>query len=273
MRREERSGSGSEAILARIRNALVHADEILQEFTPGDIEARRKEGGDPVTAADLALDKVLREDLLAPGDGWLSEETADNADRLDRSRIWVVDPIDGTKEFVTGIPEWCVSIGYVEEGEAVAGGIFNRATGESIIGSIEAGVRLNGEPVRARATGELDGALVLASRSEVNRGEWERFGGGPFTLRPMGSVAYKLGLVAAGLADATWTLVPKNEWDIAAGVALIRAAGGESRTLQWERPRFNRKSTLLNGLVACGPNLLPKIGAMLGLPSSAEQPS
>jgi len=257
--------SQAREILERIEQAIAIADGVLKGYTPGAIEAQRKAGGDPVTEADLAVDAVLRRTLLRDGEGWLSEETADRPDRLRARRVWVVDPIDGTREFVQGIPEWCVSIGYIVDGEAVAGGIHNRVAGQTVLGSLTTGVRLNGSPVRAKDASRLAGSVVLASRSEVNRGEWERFRGAPFTVRPCGSVAWKLGQVASGQAEATWTLVPKNEWDVAAGTALVRAAGGEVRTRDWGHPRFNREKTLLEGLIACGAALIAEIGDYLGL--------
>ena len=102
--------------LARIREALHRGAEALAPFTPGAIDAVVKEGGDPVTEADLAVNSILRQVLPEPGDGWLSEETADGVDRLACSRVWIVDPVDGTREFIAGIPEWCMSIGLVEDG-------------------------------------------------------------------------------------------------------------------------------------------------------------
>ena len=89
---------------------------------------------------------MLRQNLLRDGEGWLSEESVDDLSRLEKSRVWVVDPLDGTREFVKGIPEFCVSIGYVENGRPVAGGICNPATNETFIGSIETGVLYNGKP-------------------------------------------------------------------------------------------------------------------------------
>src|SRR5207245_1834007 len=85
-------------------------------------------------------------------------------------RVWVVDPLDGTREFVAGIPEWCVSIGLVENGEAIAGGICNPATGETFIGSLESGLTYNGRRARCSQKSSLSGAIILASRSEVKRG-------------------------------------------------------------------------------------------------------
>src|SRR5580692_11492908 len=212
-------------ILERIHSALEASRKIFARFTPGAIEADYKVGHDPVTEADRALDAILRKELLRQGEGWLSEESVDDPIRLQCSRVWVVDPLDGTREFVKGIPEFCVSIGFVENGRPVAGGIYNPATDETFLGSIDSGVTYNGKLSQPSRRTSLDGALVLASRSEVKRGEWKPFESASFTVRPMGSVAYKLALVSAGLADITFTLTPKNEWDVVAGAALVRSAG------------------------------------------------
>ena len=236
--------------LARIEEALLKAADILRAFPMGATKAERKGQNDIVTAADHAVNKLLLEVLPQPGDGWVSEETADDPSRLDRNRVWIVDPLDGTREFVEGLPEWCVSIGLVEGGRPVAGGILNPATDELVIGSVEDGVTLNGKPASLRATSEIDGMLVLASRSEVRRGEWDVFQQAPFQVKPLGSVAYKLALVAAGAADSTWTLTPKHEWDVAAGAALVRAAGGIVKTLDGQEPIFNRPKLLLDGFLA-----------------------
>src|SRR5205085_12573498 len=139
-------------------------------------------------------------------------------------------------------------------GHPFAGGIYNPATQETFIGSLETGVTYNGKPARASQRTTLEGATVLASRSETKRGEWESFKNAPFKIRPMGSVAYKLARVSAGLADLTFTLTPKNEWDIAAGVALIASAGGFVQTLH-SPLSCNRKDSLIDGLIACGPIL------------------
>jgi len=236
--------------LGRIEAALAAASALLARFVPGAVEAQYKSPHDPVTEADRAVDELLRGLLVRNGEGWFSEETVDDLERLDRKRVWLVDPLDGTREFVAGIPEWCVSIGLVEEGKAVAGGIANPATGEIFLGSLPSGVEYNGRPVRTSTKTSLKRARVLASRSEVKRGEWERFQGERFTIQPVGSIAYKLALVAAGLADATWTFAPKNEWDVAAGVALVEAGGGFVLNLAGSPLTFNNRVPLLSGLVA-----------------------
>jgi myo-inositol-1(or 4)-monophosphatase len=253
----------SKETLERIHAALEAARTVLNGFTPGAIEAKFKVGDDPVTAADRAVDVVLKKNLLRPGEGWLSEETVDDFSRLDKERVWVVDPLDGTREFVQGIPEFCVSIAMVENGVPIAGGICNPATDELILGSRDTGVTYNGKPAQPSQRKDLRRALVLASRSEVKRGEWKQFESAEFNIRPMGSVAYKLGLVAAGRADLTFTLVPKNEWDVAAGAALVESAGGWTLKLDQSPLRCNQKDPLISGLLAGGPFLRDPLLAML----------
>lgn len=263
MIREKMGASSYREILQRIEAALDAARTVFARFTPGAIKTEFKIGHDPVTEADRAVDAVLRESLLREGEGWLSEETADNPSRLDKARVWIVDPLDGTREFVMGLPEFAVSIGFVENGVPVAGGIYNPATQETFLGALDAGVLYNRQPARASQRSTFEGALILASRSEVKRGEWKPFEHGPFKIQPMGSIAYKLALVAAGRADATFTLTPKNEWDVVAGVALVKSAGGFIATLEKADLTANRRNPLLSGLLASGPLLKDHLLALV----------
>ena len=249
--------------LERIHSALQAGRDVLNRFTPGAIDAEYKAGHDPVTEADRAVDAVLKKHLLRDGEGWLSEETIDDPSRLSKRRVWVVDPLDGTREFVQGIPEFCISIAMVEDGLPIAGGICNPASDELILGSRDTGVTYNGSPSQPSQRRDLQGALVLASRSEVKRGEWKQFESAEFNIRPMGSVAYKLALVAAGRADLTFTLVPKNEWDVAAGAALVESAGGWTLKLDHTPLRCNQKDPLISGLLAGGPFLRTPLLALL----------
>lgn len=236
--------------LQRIAEALHAAAALLKARSGGAVRAERKENGDLVTSAERAVDRLLCKLLVRNGEGWLSEESKDDLSRLGKQRVWIVDPLDGTQEYVSGIPEWCISIGLAEQGRAVAGGIYNPAKDELFLGSLETNLTARGTRARTRRPQTGNGIVVLASRSEVNRGEWERFQKAPFKVRPVGSVAYKLALVAAGAADATWTLVPKHEWDVAAGVALVLAAKGTVNTTLGIPPVFNRREPLFEGLVA-----------------------
>jgi myo-inositol-1(or 4)-monophosphatase len=253
-------------IIERIEQALKASSDIAKQFIDQKLKVQYKEDWDPVTEADREVNVALREFLLRDEEGWLSEETTDDRTRLERQAVWIVDPIDGTREFIQGIPEWAISVAYVVDGRPVAGGICNPASDEFIIGSINTGVTYNGSPANKMSDRQrLEGALILGSRSEAKRGEWDRFNTAVFQVRHVGSVAYKLGLVAAGIGDATWTLVPKHEWDVAAGVALVHAAGGFTRGIDLRDLMFNQPQPVYKGLVACPFSLKNEIEKLLGL--------
>jgi myo-inositol-1(or 4)-monophosphatase len=256
---------GEAEVLERIEQALKAAAEIAKQFINQKLTVHYKEDWDPVTEADRLVNETLKEVLLFNDEGWLSEETTDDLSRLDQQKVWIIDPIDGTREFIQGIPEWAISVAYVIDGKPIAGGICNAASDETVIGSLNTGVSYNGSPARMSKRDTLTGAVILGSRSEAKRGEWDRFNNDVFTVRHVGSVAYKLGLVAAGIGDATWTLVPKHEWDVAAGVALIHSAGGYARGLSVPDLPFNQEKPIFEGLVACPASLKHEIEGKLGL--------
>lgn len=253
--------------IEHIRRALSAAGELLLRLS---LEAEtnghrfeRKPDGQPVTQADLDADELLRSMLPRAGEGWLSEETVDDHSRLEFERVWIVDPLDGTKEFLEDVPEWSISVALVEDGEAVAGGIFNPRRDEMVVGALDEGCFLGDRPCHVSRRDQLDGATAVASRREVRRGQWEPYAAEGIEVVPTGSVAYKLALVACGRADLTGTLWPKSEWDVAAGAALVRAAGG----VVW-RPddaplRFNQPDTRLPGIIACPPPLESAIRRLL----------
>jgi myo-inositol-1(or 4)-monophosphatase len=226
------------------------AGAAIMNYYRADFDVANKSPDNPVTDADFAADTLLKERLLArlPEAGWLSEETVDSPDRLDKSLVWVVDPLDGTKEFVMGIPEFAVSVALVEDGQPILGVVYNPAAEEMFYAERGGPVFFNGEPATVSPRTELQGAAIDASRSERKRGEFEPFEQ-MLTIRTLGSIAYKLARVAAGHCDATWSRGPKNEWDICAGVLLIEAAGGTAVDLDDAAFTFNRPRTKVNGII------------------------
>ncbi len=232
------------------------AGAIVRRWYEGDYTVRQKSKDNPVTEADLEANACIQRMVRSafPDDGWLSEESRDSDERLGKARVWIVDPLDGTKEFVNHIPEFCVCIGLVEHEAPVLGVSYNPVREELFAGARGYGVTLNAAPVQVSSTNDIAAASFLASRSESARGEWDEFQSS-LHVALTGSVAYKLALIAAGRGDATFSLTPKNEWDICAGAALITEAGGRI-TDQYNRPlRFNQRETRLPGLVASNPQL------------------
>ena len=238
--------------LKAAHTAALEAGAILvNHWNERGFTVNEKSRDNPVTTADFEADHKLKEILHDgfPGYGWLSEETADNGDRLARDRVWIVDPLDGTKEFIKGVPEFVVAIALADRGVPVLGITYNPITHELFWGGRGLGCHLDGASVHVTATARLADATVLASRSETARGEWKPYEG-LLQARAVGSVAYKLALVAAGRADATFTLKPKSEWDVAAGAALLAAAGGRITDIGGRDLHFNQQSVKLTGLVA-----------------------
>jgi len=235
----------AEVLEAEIRKA---GHGILEIAAQG-FEVFTKIGDDPVTVADLAADASLKKGLLAafPETGWLSEETVDNPARLQKELVWIVDPIDGTREFAAGIPEYAVSVALVQNGNPVVAAVYNPPKDELYTARAGKGAWLNG----VRLSGDRavsDPPVMLASRSEVKRGEWAQFDD-LVQIHICGSIAYKLALIAGGEADGTFSLGPKNEWDIAAGVLLVQETGGVATDKTGKAFRFNSPKTLVNGIV------------------------
>ena len=217
--------------------------------------AREKSHDNPVTAADLEANAAICERLRAafPDDALLSEETADRPDRLSAERVWIVDPLDGTKEFVEGVPQFAVSVALAVRGQPVAGCVYDPSTRESFWAALGAGARLGATPIGVTRERDLAKAVVLSSRTEMKRGQVEPFRGLVARIEPVGSVALKLAWVAAGRADLWLSAAPKSEWDVCAGDLLVREAGGVFEALGRGARTYNQSDVLLQPLLAAGP--------------------
>jgi len=234
-------------------NAAIEAGILIMNYYKTDYEIRDKGYHNPVTTADHAADSRLKEILMVarPNYGWLSEETVDSPERLSKDRVWVVDPLDGTKEFIEGVPNFVVSIALVENGDPIVGVLYNPVTKETFTAAKGEGAFLNGKSIFCTAKENVSEMVILNSRSETRRGLWKSYGNTFGELKAIGSVAYKLGLTAAGQADIFASLRPKNEWDICAGNCIINEAGGKLIDLKGNRVIFNREKTLIEpGLIA-----------------------
>ena len=246
--------SDTDNYLARIAAALEESVELASTFSPSSVYVQHKGWDGPVTEADHALDELLHDTLVRPGEGWLSEETVDDGHRIGMERVWVVDPIDGTRGFLAGRPEWCVSVAMSVDGVIGAAGIVNPWANETFLAARGGDMTLNGQTARVNDHAELSSDVtVLGSRAEIRWGMWNRFHGAPFKVQTLGSIAYKMALVAAGKADAVISLEPKNEWDVAAGALLVEAAGGVVTDADGRPMQFNRRDTLIDGVIAAGP--------------------
>ena len=232
--------------------ARAAGDEVLRMRKDG-LRYGRKEGWELVSEADIRASEMLHDALAKrfPLDGWLGEEHADTAERLGRERVWVVDPIDGTREYLQGLPEFAVSVGLVVNGVPALGVVYNpaaeRMTAACCLGAEE---RLPGR--------ELAKYDVLIGRGEAR---WDDIPPLPGKARTIGvgSVAYRLALVATNTGDAAVTASGRSEWDVAAGIALCLAAGLRVTDIFGAPLRFNQQEPTVRGMIVAEPGLHERI--------------
>lgn len=227
----------------------------------------KDDGQGPVSEADLVVDKLLRETLLAarPGYGWLSEETTDDTARLAADRVFIVDPIDGTRAFVAGKDGFAHSLAVAEGGRVIAGVVYLPRKGLSYTAARGRGARLNGAPIRPSARSALNGARVLAAQPQLAAGLWP--GGVPPVERHFcSSLAYRLCLVAEGRFDAMVTLRDAWEWDIAAGSLVGEEAGVMLSDREGGALAFNSPSAMTRGVIAATPGIHGGFLARLAVP-------
>lgn len=206
----------------------------------------------PVSEADIAVNDLLRSRLTAatPDYGWLSEESADDAARLSRQRVWVVDPIDGTRSYLAGREDWCVSLALVERAAPVIGAVFVPVSGEMFLAARGAGATLNGRPIRASSGTRLDPTRLVGPKPLI-----ERLGDAlePGAIHPrIGSLALKICRAAEGRLDAAFAGGQSQDWDLAAADLIVHEAGGAMTTLAGEPIVYNRPEVGHETLVAAG---------------------
>jgi myo-inositol-1(or 4)-monophosphatase len=249
------AASELELLEAAAREAGALAREL--SLKPLEIESKGEAG--PVTNVDRAVDAMLELKLLSkrPDYGWLSEETPDKPEyRIGKPRTFMLDPIDGTAALIGKVPQWTICIGLVEDERAFAGVVYNPMTDEIFSGAVGHGAMFNGRPMRASKQKTLEGARMIGPKRRFADKRWPT----PWPKMEIierQSIAYRLALIAAGMGDATILFGWKHEWDIAAGAALVEAAGGRVSDL-WGGPlKFNNALPRVPGVAAGSANLHP----------------
>jgi len=241
-----------EAAQAAGKLAVLRRHQGLKIWSKGD--------AGPVTDADIAVNDLLQDRLRSarPDYGWLSEETADGPERLQKKKLFVVDPIDGTVAFMKGQPWWTVAIAVVEDGVPTAAVVHAQVMHETFEATLGGGAKLNGEPIHASDATSLDDASMLADAKLFDRPIWPD----PWPVMRFdkrNSIAYRIALVGAGAFDAAMALSPKWDWDVCAG-ALIAEEAGAKCTDHLGRPyHFNRPDPRQPSLVCAAPALHPLI--------------
>ncbi len=262
--------------LELLEEAAREAGAMARELSLKPLEIQSKGEAGPVTNVDFAVDAMLELKLLSkrPDYGWLSEEAPDKLDyRIGKERTFMLDPIDGTAALISKVPQWTISIGLIEGERAYAGAIYNPMTDEMFVGAVGHGAMLNGRPIRTTAAATLEGAHMIGQKSRFADKRWAT----PWPTMDVierQSIAYRMALVAAGSGDATLLFGWKSEWDVAAGAAIIEAAGGTVTDLWGEPLKFNNEVPRVPGVAAAGAALHPLlIERTKSLPDPREQAS
>ena len=238
---------------------MREAGALARKLTSKPLEVQTKGQLGPVTNVDFAVDALVAEMLQAarPDYGWLSEESPDDpAQRMDAARTFMIDPIDGTAAMIAKAPQWTISLGIVEGERPFAGAIYNPMTDEMYLGADGVQATLNGRPVAASVRTSLEGATMVGQRFRFSDRRWKT----PWPAMQIverQSIAYRLATVASGQADATALFGWKNDWDVAAGAAIVAAAGGRVSDL-WGAPlQLNQQRPRVPGVAAAGAALHP----------------
>ncbi|HEY6353302.1 MAG TPA: 3'(2'),5'-bisphosphate nucleotidase CysQ [Burkholderiaceae bacterium] len=245
-----------DADITLLNAAVREAGALALRYFRTALAVWQKAGGTPVSEADIAVDRHLRQRLCGerPDYGWLSEETEDDAARLERGRVWVVDPIDGTRAFLEGVPHFCHAAALVENGAPLASVLFNPAEDRFYEAVANRGARLNGAPIRVSDRQEITGCRMAAFGPMFKHPAWQQ----PWpemAIIQRDSVAWRLALVASGDADAAMGLNTKNDWDLAAADLMVREAGGAVTTHDGKPLAFNNPVPQQPSFLAAGPSL------------------
>jgi myo-inositol-1(or 4)-monophosphatase len=235
----------------RLERICQEAGQMAMRQWPGEghaLEMWEKSPGNPVCAADLAVDAFLRRELgaLLPAAGWLSEETVDHPERLEKGLCWLVDPIDGTRDFIRGRKGWAVSVALISAGRPLLGSLVAPARGEVWSATAGQGAWRNGGRLQASTRKSLPGARVPAD--SLPKPDQDLV-----MVDKPNSIALRIAMVAADEADLVATLRWGYEWDVAAATLIAREAGAAVSDVFGHPLAYNKRDPRAFGLVVCAP--------------------
>jgi myo-inositol-1(or 4)-monophosphatase len=235
-----------------LASVVREAGDFARAALANPIKTWVKEHNSPVSEVDIAVNHLLKERLatLVPEAGWLSEESEDDPARLAASRLWIVDPIDGTRSFIAGRPDWTISVALVEGSRPVVAGLYAPVSEELFLAVAGAGATRNGTPIKATPGDMIDGARIAGPRGFLDRLATVV---PPFAVLPkIQSLALRLARVADGTLDAALAGRTSRDWDLAAADLLVHEAGGALTTVGGTKLAYNRISTVHDDLIAAG---------------------
>jgi len=235
---------------ARLAQALRDGGAIALGFFRGQLRSWTKEHDSPVSEADIAVDELLRERLPQAGDGWLSEESAASPDRAASRRIWIVDPIDGTRAYIAGREDWCISAALVVAGRPVLSGLYAPVTDELFLATAGVGATRNGAAMAVSAGATLAGTRLAGPKRILDT--MTAHDPTMVAVPRIHSLALRIARVGTGEIDGAIAGGSSHDWDLAAADLLVHEAGGAMTTLAGDEVIYNRPAPVHAPLVAAG---------------------
>lgn len=251
--------------LGLLVDAAKAAGALSLDYFGQPVKQWAKDDDTPVSEADLAVDKLLHDRLRSarPAYGWLSEETEDDRERLRKKRLFVVDPIDGTRAFLKGRPHYCISLAVVEDDQPIVAALFNPATDELFTARAGHGAQLNGKAIKPTKRSKIEGAHLIGHEGLYRHPSWPEPWPDDITISTINSIAYSVALVASGQMDGSVSLTGKSDWDLAAADLIMREAGGKATTHMGDGYIYNQVQTRHLNIISAGPALHKKLLAQV----------
>lgn len=247
--------------LELLKRAALAAGTLSLDYFGKPVKQWSKDDDTPVSEADIAVDNLLHDILTTarPDYGWLSEETEDDPARLRKDRVFVVDPIDGTRAFLKGKPHYCVSLAVVEDGLPITAVLYNPATKEMFTAELGKGAFLNGKPIKPSDHSTIEGAHLIGHEGLYRHPAWPKPWPKSITISNINSIAYTIALVASGQMDGSVSLTGKSDWDLAAADLIMKEANGKATTHKGNGYIYNQKETRHLNVISAGPKLHKKL--------------
>ncbi len=241
------------------KNAILHAGKMAKEFKK-KISVTYKSENQPVTNADLAIDNYLKSffNQNTPSYGWVSEETNDNGSRLSSNFFWCLDPIDGTRSYINGKPEYTISLALIKNHQPILGYVFNPETEELFYAKKNGGAFCNDKKIVVSKINDISSSKFAISSSEVKKLKKFNFFDN-YNIVEMGSIAYKIALVAKGKIDVAISFTKKNDWDLAASDLILKEAGGVCNKITGKKIVYNTSKMTIESVIATNSQLIKKL--------------
>ena len=241
------------------RDALFHAAKIALDLKE-KVLVKYKSQNQPVTQADIKIDDYLKSSfsIKTPNFGWLSEESCDDGSRLNSEFFWCLDPIDGTRSYINGKPEYTISLALLKNSNPLMGMILNPETEEFFFAKKKCGAFCNGKKISVNQKKNIDFCSYAISNSETKKLSEFSFINDKNVVK-MGSIAYKIALVAKGKIDVALSFTRKNDWDLAAASLIIEEAGGKIKKICGNDITYNTSDLRIDSVIASNFSLFSEL--------------